>query len=1130
MKMYKYFLILLSFLIVNIISISVSAFAQGFNSITTPDGTNLVAVGNSGKLYRSVNGGSSWFSYTIAGNPNLYGVTSFGNDVWIAGQNGNVYKTLKTVSSSTPYNVGSSVNLNSVSFVDANTGYVCGDGGVVYKTMDGGLTWSASNSGIAAVKLNSIRFKDASTGTVVGNGGNVYVTVNGGSSWSSQSSGTARNLLSLKNFNDSLVAVGEYGTLILNTGSGWTPVAMRIHTDIRGIAGTSMNDVHVCGGGGFIRNNRSGSSKFLNFEQNPMMANLVDIFYYDNNKGWAVSSLNSVIIYTTNGGTTWSMPAGSTVSYSWVSKLSAGGGIGNNLCEHPNDRNSMFVVYGSTVYVSRDRGETWTTTATIPSGSNAHSFYVSPIDTNIWMCAIESSPDKVVRSTNHGANWTTILSLNFSNYGMPLEMDQNNPSTYYFAPDGGGFWKSTDNGASFAEISGNYPFRSPCDIIVMWDSSSVIYLADGITGSGAANVFKSTNGGVNWSNNVATASSEVPCLGNSVFDRSFCYATNWGGGQLYKTTDYGNTWPLLSTQSSSGWGIDVCHEDPSLVLKGTYGSPTWLSTNSGANFNSTAVGGGAGAGIIVPDRGYLIAMQTSGLLKMSITFTDSPVLNTIDVQALSLGALGANYYASATITPSGTVRNNNGSTSATFTVTRKITPGGYVSTKNVINLGASSTATVNFDPWTFNSGTTYTVKDSVSISGDTNPGNDVLSGSITPFVGQSISSVNETFAGAFPPAGWTFQFSGTNYWIAGTASAYGNGIGSAIYDFWNAATTTGSQSLFTPVLTASIAGDSLQYDYAYSPYSGATDSLIIETSTNGGTSYTTLQKLHGKTSDVIGASNSIVTTAVSSTQFTPTSGQWLTRKWSLPVGTNKIKFRARSGFGNDLYMDNISVTTNTLFTQYNLKLAPQGLYNGSTLNIKDTVRVYLRNIVSPFSKIDSSTTVLDSSSLTAACVFKNAPTGTYYFQALHRNAIEEWSKTGGETFTKGVTSNFDFTSSQSQAFGSNMIFVINKWCFFSGDVNSDGTIDLTDIINIFNDAGSFVSGYVVTDLNGDLTTDLSDIIIGYNNSSNFVSKITPETSPSDVALTKDRLKKQMIDFKNKNTGEISNPVIRNTNK
>ena len=91
--------------------------AQGFNSITTPDGTNIVAVGNSGKIYRSASGGVTYTSSTVSGAPNLSSVTSFGNDVWLTGQNGNVIKTLKTISPNSTYNVGSAANLNSITFL-----------------------------------------------------------------------------------------------------------------------------------------------------------------------------------------------------------------------------------------------------------------------------------------------------------------------------------------------------------------------------------------------------------------------------------------------------------------------------------------------------------------------------------------------------------------------------------------------------------------------------------------------------------------------------------------------------------------------------------------------------------------------------------------------------------------------------------------------------------------------------------------------------------------------------------------------------------------------------------------------------------------------------------------------------
>jgi hypothetical protein len=80
-------------------------------------------------------------------------------------------------------------------------------------------------------------------------------------------------------------------------------VDSKIITDIRGVSGTSFTDVHVCGGGGFIRNNKNGNTSFTNFEINPELQNLVDIFYSDANNGWAVSSMNDCVIRTTNGGT-----------------------------------------------------------------------------------------------------------------------------------------------------------------------------------------------------------------------------------------------------------------------------------------------------------------------------------------------------------------------------------------------------------------------------------------------------------------------------------------------------------------------------------------------------------------------------------------------------------------------------------------------------------------------------------------------------------------------------------------------------------------------------------------------------------------------------------------------------------
>jgi len=1083
-------------------SFSKEILAQGFNSITTPDGSNVVAVGDSGKIYRSVNGGILW-SNTTFGASNYYGITSYGSDVWFCGQNGNVYKTLKTNAPNSTYNVGSSATLNSIHFINANIGFVCGDRGTVYKSINGGEDWSLSNLGIASVKINSVNFKDVNNGTVVGINGTIYVTNNGGSSWSSQSSGSTKNLLKVKYFNDSIVAVGEYGTILTNVDGNWTGVVTRTSTDIRGVTGTSMSDVHVCGGGGFVRNNRNGGSNFFNFEKNPMMANLVDIFYHDYNKGWAVSSLNAVIIYTTDAGASWNMPTGATVSFNWVQKPPNGGGIGNNLCPHPNDRNAMFVVYGNKVYASRYKGDNWTQIATISIGSSCHSFYVSPVDTNVWLAAMVNSPDCIVRSTNYGATWSNIIAYDFSTYGQPLEMDQNTPSTYYFAPAnsaGTGLFKSVDNGASFSLVA---PYNqtnigSPCDVIVMWDSSSVIFLGDD-----GADIWKSSNGGINWNLVKPNSAGEIPSMCNSVFDNSICYATTFGGGQVFRTLNHGDNWSIVSNNSGSGWGSDLCREDPTLVLTGTYGTQAYLTTNGGSSFFNVSSGlSGAGAGIMVTERGVLLNMQTGTLFKLNIAYSDSTLLTNVDVQALSLGNIGIQYFENATINPTGIVKNNNGAASATFVVTRRITPGNYVSTKNIANLAAGSTLGVTFNPWTFNSGTTYTVIDSVYIIDDTNPANDILSGTLTPYVG-TISQVGQGFTQvAFPPAGWNIIYTGTNYWTRNAVSSFGIGVGSAKFNYFSAPSGT-TQSLESNLFGSStISGDSLTFHYAYAPYTNASvDSLSIEASTNAGSSFSTLIRLWGAQSG-----GPLNTAPAQSGGYTPNSSQWQTKKYALPVGTNKIRFRAISGFGNNLYLDSIQIGTANLYTQFNVKVTPEGLYNGSAKNIRDTVRIYLRNVISPFNKIDSATTVIDSLTLVAPCVFRYAPSGTYYLQVIHRNSIETWSKSGGETFTEGLKGNYDFTTSQSQAYGSNMILISGKYCIYSGDVNQDGVIDGSDLSLIDNAAYNFATGYILANLNGDEIVDGSDVAIADNNAINLITKLTPGASPEQISFAKRKIK------------------------
>ncbi len=598
------------------------SFSQGLNSIASTNGVNVIAVGDNGNIMRSSNGGTTWSKNTVAGYNFKY-VAAYDTTVWLASDNG---KILRTKSGQFPYNIFnvSVSGMYSVCAVDNMTAFVCGDNSEVYRTTNGGTNWELRNSGISvSTRLNSVSFKDSQNGVIAGNSGLVYITSNGGSTWTLQTTSTTRNLLKAKYFATGICVVGEYGVLLMKSGTeNFAPVNMRIQTDIRGITGTGLDNIKVCGGGGFIRNNSGSSSKFLNFEINPMMANLSDINYINATTGFAVSSLNDAIIKTTNAGQNWNLTAGTTAAFSWGVKLNASGSIGNTLCPHPYKRDEMYTVYGRQIYVSRNRGDNWTPLAMIngtgiSTSARAHSFYVNPVDTNIMVAAIAGSPtDAVVKSTDHGLTWSISFAKNFSQYGQPLEQDQNNPNIYYFVPDGGGFHKSTDYGSTFSQIS-TFPFSSPCDIIVMYDSANVLYVGE----SSTSRIYKSTDSGVTWSLKMTYSGSEIPSMANTVFDKSICYATTFST-PVYKTVNHGDNWSVIFTMTGSGWGSDICREDPNVYLTGTYsGSTGYTTTNGGANFSSSSITSGSGSGIIVMEKAYMLAQQTTNLLKLSVSYT-----------------------------------------------------------------------------------------------------------------------------------------------------------------------------------------------------------------------------------------------------------------------------------------------------------------------------------------------------------------------------------------------------------------------------------------------------------------------------------------------------------------------------
>lgn len=219
-----------------------------------------------------------------------------------------------------------------------------------------------------------------------------------------------------------------------------------------------------------------------------------------------------------------------------------------------------------------------------------------------------------------------------------------------------------------------------------------------------------------------------------------------------------------------------------------------------------------------------------------------------------------------------------------------------------------------------------------------------------------------------------------------------------------------------------------------------------------------------------------------------------------PVGS--IRTGSQKNLINILYAG-CSVTQDSLTNAYsdyegnkiiNLKLSLQGLYNpvSNKLNVRDTVRIYLRRYEDVTETVDSGKAVIDSATLNCTFSFSNLPDTYCYLIVRHRNSLETWSY-WPVTIENPVTS-YDMTNSSGAAYGNNLIQTDNApvvFSVFSGDVNQDGSIDATDLSQIDNASNIFASGYLNTDLNGDRFVDASDASVADNNVSNFVGLIRP---------------------------------------
>ncbi|MBX7046227.1 MAG: hypothetical protein K1X86_10350 [Ignavibacteria bacterium] len=255
----------------------------------------------------------------------------------------------------------------------------------------------------------------------------------------------------------------------------------------------------------------------------------------------------------------------------------------------------MFNYYTGNFARTSDAGVTWT------NFSLPNSFYYSKsiaiVDMNTLFSIIDTSSTvrALYKSTNAGANWVRVNPrLNFSPYN-----NSGLNTTYNFVNENTGYCLGTDSISStsrlFKTTNGGLNWSA---ISAITSSPSQIKFKDELNGYlvNTGNKFtKTTDGGLTWNDYIVSAA-----LSTSTYIEPFFLGnTGWVGGNengsyaLYKTMDWGTTWTKVGNNLPSSFEFKTETEGYGIFrgmpLKTTNGGANWLPYAAPSNSNMVQV-------------------------------------------------------------------------------------------------------------------------------------------------------------------------------------------------------------------------------------------------------------------------------------------------------------------------------------------------------------------------------------------------------------------------------------------------------------------------------------------------------------------------------------------------------------
>ncbi|MCU0427415.1 MAG: YCF48-related protein [Candidatus Kapabacteria bacterium] len=300
--------------------------------------------------------------------------------------------TVSSYAQWTQVNIGTTIELRAISFASQNVGYIAADSGAVFKTTNGGMSWTRLTTTGVNVTLRALSFVNENVGVVVGDNATILRTTNGGMTWTAQTAaqlaGTAYagSLRGVSFVNEMTGWIsGELGAIqgTTNGGATWTSQAGDRANTTRDVTGIQFRNVNlgyaIARGGFFYRTTNGGmtwqESRPYGSSGNPRTQNL---FFTSDNTGFVVGSPQSApsafVARTTTG---------DTAASAWTVQMTPIARVAN---DDPRLMSVHFADANNGVIASRrgfllrtsNAGTTWTQ-ETNPAGTgDLNSVWVTP--------------------------------------------------------------------------------------------------------------------------------------------------------------------------------------------------------------------------------------------------------------------------------------------------------------------------------------------------------------------------------------------------------------------------------------------------------------------------------------------------------------------------------------------------------------------------------------------------------------------------------------------------------------------------------------------------------------------------------------------------------------------------------